>query len=457
MNIKVYIKTLTITTAIALVSMVNIASAKVSPAEAEKLKKELTPVGAERSGNADGSIPAWDGGLAQETVPLGKRHKNKFKDDKVLFTIDASNYKKYQDKLSKGMIAMFEKYPDTFKMPIYPTRRSASYPQEVYDKTFKSATQVDITDDGKYGLVNPVGTGFPYPIPQTGAEIILNHAVRYRGDGLSYHANQAVVETNGKYVLNVQYREVDFTYGKLGAEPSEFGNTLLRGFQEKKAPPRLAGEKLLNIGTINQATEKAKAWIYNPGQRRVRRAPEFAYDAPTADGLMTRDQTDGFAGALDRYNWKIIGKKEMYIGYNGYIFQEEESVLATDDVMRPGHINQDLTRYELHRVWIVEANLKPDERHIYKKRTFYVDEDSWTIAQVDIYDNQENLWRFQDSQLFNYYAVPYVATTVQATYDLQTGRYAVEGLENDFPARDYTFSKPEKYFTPTQLRARGIR
>lgn len=457
MKMKSILKSLTISAAIAAASVSGLAGAKVTPAEAEKLKKELTPVGAERAGNADGSIPAWTGGLAQEQVPSGKRHGNKFKDDKVLFTIDARNYKQYQDKLSKGMVAMFEKYPDSFKMPVYPTRRSASYPQEVYDKTFKSAAQVSMTDDGKYGIVNPVGTGFPYPIPKVGAEVILNHVVRYRGNGLIYHANQAVVEPSGRYVLNVQYREIDFAYGKLGADPAEFGKTLIRAFQEKKAPPRVAGEKLLSLSSFNEADEKSKVWIYNPGQRRIRRAPEFAYDAPTADGLMTRDQTDGFAGALDRYNWKIIGKKELYIGYNGYIFQEEEAVLATDDVIRPGHINQDLTRYELHRVWVVEAKLKSDERHIYKKRVFYVDEDSWTIAQVDIYDNQGNLWRVQDSQIFNYYTVPYIATTVQSTYDLQSGRYAVEGLENNFPARDYTFSKPEKYFTPPQLRTKGVR
>ena len=37
--------------------------AAVSPEEAAKLGTSLTPVGAEKAGNADGSIPAWTGGI----------------------------------------------------------------------------------------------------------------------------------------------------------------------------------------------------------------------------------------------------------------------------------------------------------------------------------------------------------------------------------------------------------
>lgn len=430
---------------------------KVSQEEAAKLGKELTPVGAEKAGNAAGTIPSWQGGIPQETVPPGERHKNKFADDKVLFTIDASNYSKYEDQLSEGAKAMFKKYPKTFRMPIYTTRRSASYPQNVYDRTLISATQVELTDDGNYGLQNVVGTGFPFPIPKNGAEAIWNHTIRYRGDGAIYYANQAIVEPDGKYVLNVQYRELTYGYGQLNSDPKEFGNINVRAIQRTEAPARIAGSMNLIIATINQAKEPAKAWIYNPGQRRVRRAPEYSYDAPSADGLMTRDQTDGFGGSLDRYNWKLLGKREMYIGYNGYNFQVDESEIATDTMIQPGHLNQDLCRYELHRVWVVEATVKPEERHIYAKRVFYIDEDSWTIAQVDIYDNQGKLWRYQDGQIFNLYTLPIITTTVQATYDLQSGRYSVEGLDNAYNPRDFTFKKPASYWTPNRLRSKGIR
>ena len=123
----------------------------------------------------------------------------------------------------------------------------------------------------------------------------------------------------------------------------------------------------------------------------------------------------------------------------------------------PGHLNQDLARYELHRVWVVEANVKPTERHIYAKRVFYIDEDSWTIAQADIYDGQGNLWRYQDGQIFNMYTIPLMTTTVQATYDLNSGRYSAEGLDNRYPPRDYTYFQPPSYWTPQRLRTMGVR
>ena len=45
------------------------AQAAVSDAEAQQLNSTLTPLGGERAGNADGSIPAWDSGFKQ--VPAG--------------------------------------------------------------------------------------------------------------------------------------------------------------------------------------------------------------------------------------------------------------------------------------------------------------------------------------------------------------------------------------------------
>ncbi len=446
-----------IAAALALVLASGLAVAKVPKEEADRMLPggDLTPMGAERAGNAAGTIPEWTGGLPHKDVPVGDRHENLFADDEVLFTIDASNYQQYAEQLSEGAKAMFERYPETFRMHVYPTRRSASNPQKVYDWNYENALNAELTDDGKYGLLNVVG-GNPFPIPQSGAEAVWNHTIRYRSDGEIYYANQAVVETDGGYVLNVQYRELSYAYGTVWYEP-ERNNILLRAIQRTEAPPRLAGQMTLSVATINPTVEPAMAWSYNPGQRRVRRAPEYAYDAPTADGLMTRDQSDGYGGALDRYNWTLHGKKEMYIGYNGYNFQVDQSEIREEDMILPGHLNQDLARYELHRVWVVEANVKPTERHIYAKRVFYIDEDSWTIAQADIYDGQGNLWRYQDGQIFNMYTIPLMTTTVQATYDLNSGRYSAEGLDNRYPPRDYTYFQPPSYWTPQRLRTMGVR
>jgi hypothetical protein len=441
------------------------AEAKVTAQQAAKLGErgaahgesgsELTPVGARRSGNAEGSIPPWTGGLEQKTVPAGERHENPFAQDSVLFKITAENYREYEDKLSEGMVAMLKKYPQTFYLPVYRTRRTASYPQQVYDRSIEGATRVEL--EGTDGIEGLVGTGFPFPIPGNGAEAMWNHITRYRGDYEDYYANLAVVSRDGGYQLIKQHRELEFVYGKLNADPEKFGNINIRFIQETEAPARLAGQMTLAIATLNQKQQPTMAWLYNPGQQRVRRAPSFLYDSPAADGLMTSDQTDGFGGALDRYNWKLIGKKEMYIGYNGYKFQQDESEVPIDSIIRPDHINMDLTRYELHRVWIVEATLKDGYRHVYHKRRFYIDEDSWTVAQADIYDARGQLWRVQDGHITNMYHLPMTTTTLQATYDLFSGRYAIEGLDNADQPRIFDVSWPPSYFTPATLRRKGVR
>jgi hypothetical protein len=104
--------------------------AKIPADQAARLGQDLTPVGAEMAGNADGSIPAWTGGITKpvEGYTAGMHHPDPFAADQVLFTITKANLNEYKSFLSPGQIALFEAYPETFKMNIYPTRRSASNP-----------------------------------------------------------------------------------------------------------------------------------------------------------------------------------------------------------------------------------------------------------------------------------------------------------------------------------------
>ena len=116
------------------------AEAAITAAEADRLGNDLTPLGAEKAGNAAGTIPAWEGGIT--TPPAGYQkgmhHPDPYSGDGVLFTINASNVNRYMDQLSIGHQALLKAY-DTYKMPIYPTRRSASNPQRVYDATKRIA------------------------------------------------------------------------------------------------------------------------------------------------------------------------------------------------------------------------------------------------------------------------------------------------------------------------------
>ncbi len=262
---------------------------------------------------------------------------------------------------------------------------------------------------------------------------------------------------SGDYTLVRFEDEFDLRYVHRDMTEAALNNILLLFRQKVVAPARLAGGILLVQETLDQVKENRRAWVYNKGQRRVRRAPNVAYDNPgtASDGLRTNDQFDMFNGALDRYDWKLVGKREMYVPYNAYKLHSDK--LEYKDILTPLHINPEYPRYELHRVWVVDATLKPGMRHIYKRRTFYIDEDSWQILAVDIYDNRDQLWRVSQGHVINYYEVPTIWTTLEVTTDLQAGRYIALGLDNESRIYDFSIERSFEDFTPAALRREGRR
>ncbi len=449
-------KNITLGATLLFVGIASVCWAKLSPEEIARLGKDLTPIGAEQAANADGTIPAWTGGI---TTPLagykkGDHHQDPFAADKIEFSITNENMEKYSDKLTVGHQAMLKAYP-TFKMNIYPTRRSASSPQRIYDATRKVAATAELVNngDGVTGTVN----GIPFPIPKSGIEAIWNHLLRYRGDMASRQIAQAALTRGGDYTLVKFDDEFNLVYSKAGITEKELDNKILLFKQIVTAPARLAGNILLVHETLDQIKEPRAAWVYNPGQRRVRRAPNVSYDNPgtASDGIRTNDQFDMFNGATDRYNWELVGKKEIYVPYNSYTLHSDK--LKYNDILTPLHLNPDYLRYELHRVWIVDATLKDGERHLYKRRTFYIDEDSWQIVAVDIYDNRDQLWRVSEGHSINYYEVPTFWTTLEVHTDLQTGRYIAIGLDNESSMYDFDIKRTLNDFSPGDLRRSGHR
>ena len=431
--------------------------AEVSAAEASKLGKTLTPLGAEMAGNAAGTIPAWTGGITKPIAGYkeGGHYPDPYAQDKSLFTIDASNMEKYKNNLTPGQMAMMKKYP-TFKMKIYPTQRSAAFPKGHYDETIANATKAKLVPGGN-GITGTKG-GIPFPIPQNGLEAIWNHLTRYRGDTYAMNWSQAAVTRDGSYTLVRFEYEYDFDYGNLSKPDKEREeNKLLNFLQTVTAPARLAGQILLVYDFVDQVKQPRKAWTYNPGQRRVRLAPNVAYDNPgtAADGLRTNDDFFMFNGATDRYNWKLVGKQELYIPYNSYKLDSNE--LKYSDVLKPGHINSDYARYELHRVWVVDATLKEGVSHLYKRRTFYIDEDTWSTVVTDKYDTRGDLWRMAEQHSINFYNVPMYYDTLEVHYDLQSGRYLAMGLRNEEPKVYEPIKRGTADFTPAGLRGIGTR
>ncbi|SDI44998.1 Protein of unknown function [Pseudomonas flavescens] len=432
--------------------------AAVSSDEAAKLGNTLTPVGAEKAGNADGSIPAWTGGLPINAgaVDGGGFLADPFPNEKPLFTITAQNVEQYKDKLTPGQYAMFKRYPETYRMPVFPTHRSANVPENIIAATKRNATNTKLIQGGE-GLEN-FELANPFPIPKDGLEAIWNHITRYRGASVRRHVVQVTPQANGSFSPVSLEEEFAFRGMMKDVDTSKPSNILFYFKQRVTAPSRLAGNVLLVHETIDQVKEPRMAWLYNAGQRRVRRAPQVSYDGPgtAADGLRTSDNLDMYNGSPDRYDWQLLGKKEIYIPYNSYRIDSPK--LKYSDIVKAGHLNPDLARYELHRVWHVTATLKQGERHIYAKRDFYLDEDTWQASAIDHYDGRGTLWRVAEAHSQYYYdkQVPWYA--VEVIHDLLSGRYLALGLKNE-EKRAYEFDYPAKEsdYTPAALRQSGVR
>ena len=415
---------------------------------------KYTPLGAERAGNAEGTIPEWDGGITKSPANYvkGKKHTDPFAQDKVLFSVSAENLETYKDQLTEGQIALLQKYPD-YKLNIYKTRRSASYPDRVYTALEKNKANAHLKDLGN--AVGGAKVTSPFPAPQNGLQAIWNHLLRFRGDKITRKSGQVNPTTSGSYTM-IKFKEslyFNYTEDDFG----ERDNTFLYFNQTITEPPRLAGEILLVHETLNQVKEPRHAWTYNPGQRRVRRAPNVAYDNPgtASDGLRTNDQLDIYNGAPDRYEWTLLGKKEIYVPYNAYKIHSDK--LDYDKIIKAGHLNPDYLRYELHRVWVVDAKLKKGTSHIYSRRTLYLDEDSWQILVADHYDSRGNIWRVGEAHPINYYEVPVLWTTLEISYDLQSGRYTANGFDNEDGITNFEAKLSPSDFRPNQLRKLGRR
>jgi len=441
----------------ALVLAVGVANAGVSPEEAERLGDELTPVGANPEGNEAGTIPEWDGGLTEGERPAkGEALEHPYADDEIRFTITGDNYQEYEDKLTPGQVAMFETYPETYEMNIYPTRRSAGFPERAYEWTRKNAVNAELDPPDN---VTGARVGFPFPIPQSGEQAMKNHVIFYLPDAAKYYLNSAVVSQNGSYTLVRLPQEylAPYTMADLTMEELYQENMQFYFLQKTVSPSRLAGGVILVHEPLDWSNTQRQAWAYNPGQRRVRRAPNLEFDNPGTgtDGLRTSDQNNVFNGSLGRYNWELVGKKEVYIPYNAY--EIDERGLDYDKIVQAKHINQDLVRYELHRVWVVESRVQDDTSHTYARRTFYIDEDSWKIALVDIYDRRGNLWRFQEGHIKQYYHVAAPWYALEIVYDLQSQRYVTGNMDNNDPPKDWTFEAGRSRYTPGSLRRIGER
>ncbi len=420
------------------------------------LEDGLTPVGAVAAGSADGRIPPWTGGLTPENSPAGVGLNGKmldpFPEDQPLFVIDQSNYSQYSEQLSLGHQALFKRYA-SYKMPVFRTRRSVAYPQAVYDATVANQKTAKLIDPD---VLEGAKLGMPFRVPKTGNEVLWNHRVHYRGESITTPSAQAVVNAKGEYQLSKLEIEVYFIYGNLKA-PGEIrkGNLLLYYVGRVVAPAGVAGLTFLVHETTDLHRGRA-LWAAPPGMHKLFRLPStigYDYKLPDSEGMKFVDQINMYNGGFNRYTWKLVGRRPYYVPYNSY--RTNGPKLKYTELLKPRHYNPDHTRYELHRMWVVEAVTRPEQKHAFKRRVFYVDEDSWVILMVDCYDQNDQLWRFQEGHGISMYKVPMTTTGPELLYDFKDTRYLASFLTNEETPVVFNTAKAGN-FTPSRVSARHI-
>lgn len=434
------------------------ALALVSPQDAARLGRDLTPYGAEMAGNADGSIPPWNPEgtpIPADFVPGSDNYVNPYADEKPLYTIDGDNWQKYADSLTEGTKVLLERYgKDGYRIDVYPTKRDLKLPEWYAANTVKNATGATLTADGQ--KIEGSYPGVAFPIPQSGLEVLYNHMTRYASD---YEMDYDVyyVSSNGKPILSTTGFHADVF--PMFKNPDELvGDGLYIWLRiNYKAPARRAGEILLvhEPGADFSEGKGRKAWQYLTGQRRVRLAPAVSFDTPNPGvaGTSTYDDSYIWNGSPERYDWKLVGKKEIIIPYSNYDFLFKHQVT---DTLGEKFLEPDYIRWEKHRVWIVEGDLKEGSRHLYGKRVYYIDEDTWTAMAGDVYDGQGNLWRVHYSYPANLYDIDSHWTWTYGSYDVLQGIYNIN--TKPIPGTYKNGSdKDGKFFTAKGMARSGLR
>lgn len=417
---------------IALVSLLASTSgeliAAVDQSQVDRLGNDLTPAGAEKAANADGSIPEWTGGEinAPAEWAWGKaRHESwPHQNETKLFTINAGNVDQYKEALTEGQIASVKTIPG-YTMDVYPTRRTCGLPQTAYDRTRENAQNARLSADGNL-LDAGVGNAVLFPIPQSGAEVIWNHKMRYMGEGFRMKFLSHISPPKGTDAWVKFYNEwlVDLPFNSPDNKGVEDAGGIEAAFiYDTFEPEARIGEKLLYKWFVNKPTN---AWLYFPGQRRVRRLPTYSYDAPIMgnEGTKIVDEFWMFNGAMDRFEWKLIGKKELIAPYNS--FKAYDFTATEDSIKNPDHFPRELVRYERHRVWEIEASVADGKRHTMPKRRYYVDEDSWNILVADHFDAEGKIWRSVEAHPMPVWELDACVSISHVSHDLQTLRWVVD-------------------------------
>lgn len=435
------------------------AYAAVTAQQAAQLGTTLTPFGAIQAGSADGVIPPYTGGITAMTglpdASSAPGYPDPFASEKPVLTVNAGNMAQYAAELTPGEQALLQRYP-SYYMNVYPTHRTMSYPAWVLQGTLKNATTAQLTADGE-GITGAHG-GIPFPIPQNGYEVMWNNLLSYHPAYCDELFQNYLVDTSGSvtFLGDIDNWHVYPYYDKNAtALPGVFYEYYKARF---RSPPSINGTMYLFQYPIDFTKSDDVTWFYDPGTRRVRIAPEFKFDTPVASygGAIDYDEIDMFYGSMSKFDFKLVGEKEIIVPYNDYSF----SNTTESEILRPQTLNPADIRWERHRVWVVQATLRPNERHIYSQWDFYVDEDSWDILASESYDHAASIYRVGFLYPYQNYTDGSATTFAQpfGFYDLSKGNYEITRVHTS-PGGRYSCSETTQNmsnYTPQAMSAQGI-
>ncbi len=437
------------------------AMAAVSAEEAKRLEGDLTPVGAERAGNAAGAIPAWDGGLTAPPPGIsftkGGHYPDPFATDRPLFKISAANMAQYAGQLTDAHKALLSAYPDSYFMNVYPTRRSCAYPAHVYAAAKRNALTGQLTNGGN-GFTGAT-IAYPFPITQNAREMLWNHELRYQGYHVTRESASATPTKGGDFTLDVSLDQWIYRFANPElVKVEDLENVQMHFIKRGISPPSNAGALSVTHNTIDHTVDKRRGWVYRPGERKVKRVVGAEYDnfIPISEGIRTNDNFNIFNGGGDLYDWEFLGKQEKFIPYNNYHFASHD--VKYKDILTKQHLNPEHLRYELHRTWVIEARLKPGKQHrVANLRRKYLDEDSWAGVAAALYDGAGKLSRAQEAHIFNYYDQPLCNIGSDVVYDIPGGRYHIVNMRNEQKPVKFEIELPPESFTPEGMRGLGVR
>ena len=431
------------------------AQAKVTAAEAAKLGTTLTCVGAEKSANADGSIPEFSGkwlgtppGIAYKPN-AGQHSPDPYAAEQPKFVITAANMAQYASHLTPGQEKMFKKYA-SFKIPVYATHRDFRMDDSVCAASKKNAESAELSANGLDGKGFFYG-GVPFPIPKTGLEVLYN--------AMSSRDTAVVSPSGSKFWSQSKFTSfVPANSPAMSGKPVDTSGEAIAAYVKAQMlkPAQSKGLQILVKEPVTYSRPRL-TWLYEPGTRRVRQAPEFGFDQPLEGtfGAMTIDEDGLFNGSPERYNFKLVGKKEIFIPANAY--KVNSNTVKYDALLTPNFANPDFMRYELRRVWVVEATLKPGFRHIYAKRVMYIDEDSWNTTVADYYDGRGDVYKHNFINWFYAFDLKSQEQGASFYHDLTSGKYVAYNLFQQMPTGPILNKGglSESQFTTTELGQSG--